>query len=782
MKKFWIAMYVFWMTFAGISAVAACTPAGTAGDDTVACTGIIASYQYLYGGSDTVTLDHVSANTNGNVYWLDEAIGGNPLTDGNDTLIAHDSSFFWVLGFGGNDRFEVYDSNFSNLYGDTNPGHGTSQRGNDTIRVERSTSNGYVLGGNDNDIIMISHSTVSNVAGGYSDIYAGTDYSPFDGNDTIVLNDVNFTAPLYWDPLSIEGIVMGGRGNDSITFRDGGEAYYVYGGHGSDIITVYDGEHFNPCPSSSQDTARCGIYGDVSYASEQNVSAIPVRHGDDAIRLYDADLRQGYVQGGDGSDVLSVYTPVLLEGSTLDGGDDRSAADTFIDRVQFEHWMGDLNGSQFHNWEQIRLHDASMITWLDGNMSTGINGGIDVSSGLPYGLIIDDDSQLNVYHDFMIDGNLYNAAVVNLQDGNASGTVLRVKGDYTASSGEIYLDTVLNNAAPSLSDRLVVEGSSSGTSVLIIANNGGNGGQTPTGDDNGILVVEIHGDSNGTFVLNAPLQTADYWYRLLKGSNGNWYLQSEIKRYTLSLTKVLSVNADEDASGDITLGDTLSYTIAATNTGNTTLHQVLVSDPLTTPGSHTCATLAPQEHCVLEGNYSVTAANIDAGQIENTATVQSDMTEVIETKNTATTGTYARPTAVHDQNINITSYNPAGIDILANDLWDKAHCDLGKLTLTQPERGRVTLDDRGTPNDLSDDRVIYTPEADTNDVMDSFTYTITDCVGQTDSARVTLDIACASTQTSDSGDALTDMSIVFFAMILSILGFYFVRREARYAN
>lgn len=782
MKKFWITMYIFWVALGGMSAFAACTPAGTAGDDTVACTGTITSFQMLYGGSDTVTLDHVSANTGGNVYWLDESPGGNPATDGNDTFIARDSSFFWVFGFRGDDSFEVYDSNFSNLYGDTNPGHGTSQRGSDTIHIERSTSNGYILGGNNNDIITIAHSTVSNVAGGYSDIYAGTDYSPFDGNDTIVLNDVNFTAPLYWDPLSIEGIVMGGRGNDSITFRDGGEAYYVYGGHGSDIITIYDGEHFNPCPSSSQDSARCGIYGDVDYASEQNVSAIPLRHGDDTIMLYDADLQQGYVQGGDGSDTLSIHTPVLLVGSTLDGGDDRSAVDTFIDRVQFEHWTGDLNGSQFYNWEQIRLHDASIITWMDGNISTGTDGGIDVSSGLPYGLIVDDDSQLNFHHDFIIEGNLHNAAIVNLQDGNVSGTVLRVKGDYTASSGEIYLDTVLNNAAPSMSDTLVVEGSSSGTSVLTIFNNGGNGGQTPTGDNSGILVVEVNGDSNGIFTLSAPLQTADYWYHLFKGSNGNWYLQSEIKTYTLALTKVLSANADEDASGDITLGDTLTYTVTATNTGNTTLHHVLVSDPLTIPSSHICVTLAPQEACLLEGNYVVTAANIDAGEIENTATVQSDMTEVIETKNTTTTGTYARPTAVHDQNINITSYNPAGIDILANDLWDKAYCDLGKLTLTQSERGRVTLDDRGTPNDLSDDRVIYTPEADTNNVTDSFTYTITDCVGQTDSARVTLDIACASTQTSDNGDTLTGVSIVFFAMMLSIFGFYFMRKETSYAN
>ena len=600
----------------------ACTPSGTPGDDNVSCTGSITSFQFLYGGSDIVTLDHVTPNVYGNTYWLDESLGGNPATDGTDTFIAHNSSFYWVLGFGGDDRFEVYDSNFSNLYGDTNPGHGTSQRGNDTIYVEHSIGNGYILGGNDSDSIVIIDSNVSNVASGYSDIYS-TDYTPFDTNDTILLDHVSFNAPLYWDNTQIEGVVTGGRGDDTITFQHGGEAYYVYGGHGSDTIDVYDGEHFNPCPSSHQDPARCGIYGDVDYASEQNVSAIPLRHGDDTIMLYDADLRHGYLQGGDGSDVLSIYTPVLIEGSTLDGGDDRSAADGFVDRVEFEQWSGDLNGSQFHNWEQVRLHDGSMITLVDDNISTGIDSGVDASSGLPYGLIIDDSSQLNLYHDFVIDGNLHNNAILNLQDGNASGTVLTIEGNYTALSGEIYLDTVLNDATPSISDTLVVEGSTTGSSVLNIVNIGGTGGQTPTGDNTGILAIEVHGDSNGTFALSAPLQTANYWYHLVKGSNGNWYLQSERKTYILTLQKTLSANADEDGSGDISLGDTLTYTITAINTGNTTLHQIEVTDTRITPSIHSCTAVAPGKTCVLEGNYTVTQSDVDAKEINNNASATS---------------------------------------------------------------------------------------------------------------------------------------------------------------
>ena len=264
----------------------------------------------------------------------------------------------------------------------------------------------------------------------------------------------------------------------------------------------------------------------MSYSSEPNATAIPLLHGDDKIVLHNGDLSGIFVQGGDGSDIVKIDTPVRLTDTLLDGGDDIGSADGFVDRVEFKQWTGDLNGSQFHNWEQIRLHDTSAITWLDDNISTGVESGMDASSGLPYGLIVDDNSRLNFYHDFVINGNLHNGAIVDLQDGNASGTVLKIEGDYTASFGEIYLDTVLNNASPSISDMLVVEGSTSGNSVLNIANIDGTGGQTPTGDNNGILVIEVHGDSNGTFTLDSPLQAGDYRYHLLKGSNGNWYLQS----------------------------------------------------------------------------------------------------------------------------------------------------------------------------------------------------------------------------------------------------------------
>jgi len=95
----------------------------------------------------------------------------------------------------------------------------------------------------------------------------------------------------------------------------------------------------------------------------------------------------------------------------------------------------------------------------------------------------------------------------------------------------------------------------------------------------------------------------------------------------LNTVKAYVSFVDNDASGDITLGDVLTYTVTVTNTGNVTLTNVTVSDPLLTPNSTTCATLAPGATCVLTGTHTVTLAEANAGQVVNTGTGDSDQTD-----------------------------------------------------------------------------------------------------------------------------------------------------------
>ena len=77
---------------------------------------------------------------------------------------------------------------------------------------------------------------------------------------------------------------------------------------------------------------------------------------------------------------------------------------------------------------------------------------------------------------------------------------------------------------------------------------------------------------------------------------------------------------DQDASGTVTLGDVLSYTARASNTGNVALSGVKLSDLLVNSSGRECGTVAIGGSCEISGEYPVTQADVDAGMVENTAT------------------------------------------------------------------------------------------------------------------------------------------------------------------
>ena len=129
--------------------------------------------------------------------------------------------------------------------------------------------------------------------------------------------------------------------------------------------------------------------------------------------------------------------------------------------------------------------------------------------------------------------------------------------------------------------------------------------------------------------------------------------------------------------------------------------------------------------------------------------------------------------ANNDLDVKITSNKGTVIGVLVND-GCVASC--GKITFTQGAHGTVSIDDGGTPNNLQDDVLVYTPEANLCDATDSFQYTVTDCNGNSSTATVTLDIACSSTQTSD-GDAMNKMGMIFMVLMMVWIGLISVRKE-----
>jgi len=146
------------------------------------------------------------------------------------------------------------------------------------------------------------------------------------------------------------------------------------------------------------------------------------------------------------------------------------------------------------------------------------------------------------------------------------------------------------------------------------------------------------------------------------------------------LDKSTPTNADEDASTDVSAGDTLTYTITATNNGSATLTNLVVSDPLITPNSITCSSVPATSTCVLIGTYTVTAADVSAGVINNTASATSDQTGALEDTETV---------PVPQPGIAIDKPAPAASD--ADNSGDLSAGDVLTYSITATNTGTSTL-------------------------------------------------------------------------------------------
>lgn len=131
-------------------------------------------------------------------------------------------------------------------------------------------------------------------------------------------------------------------------------------------------------------------------------------------------------------------------------------------------------------------------------------------------------------------GATTNSGVIAAGQGGV-GT-LTIKGDYTGDDGRIEIVTVLGDDSSETS-RLVIDGATSGTSLVGVTNRGGLGAQTVEG----IKIIDVTGASNGSFTLDGDylfegeqaVVAGAYGYRLYKGGastpgDGDWYLRSAL--------------------------------------------------------------------------------------------------------------------------------------------------------------------------------------------------------------------------------------------------------------
>ena len=122
--------------------------------------------------------------------------------------------------------------------------------------------------------------------------------------------------------------------------------------------------------------------------------------------------------------------------------------------------------------------------------------------------------------------------------------------------------------------------------------------------------------------------------------------------------------------------------MTVTNTGNTTLTNVTINDDKLNPNNKVCSTVDPSSTCELSGSYTVKQSDIDAGQVVNTATGNSDQTNEIEAVETITLSGTTLMTV--DKTSTTTSVTNSGQIITYNYLVKNT----GTITLTG-----ITLND-----------------------------------------------------------------------------------------
>ena len=166
----------------------------------------------------------------------------------------------------------------------------------------------------------------------------------------------------------------------------------------------------------------------------------------------------------------------------------------------------------------IKLNMTDNSLWSGASYITSATAGTGVIS-----LQMSDATWNMTNSSTLTDLTLNGGSVVNF--GHADGEpwqTLTINEDFTGNGGKLVFNTVLNDDT-SETDKLKVLGNTAGNAFVAVNNIGGTGAQTIEG----IEIIEVAGNSDGTFEKTGRIVAGAYDYNVVqKGSN--WYLTSFI--------------------------------------------------------------------------------------------------------------------------------------------------------------------------------------------------------------------------------------------------------------
>lgn len=183
----------------------------------------------------------------------------------------------------------------------------------------------------------------------------------------------------------------------------------------------------------------------------------------------------------------------------------------------------------------VEAKDAGLVD-LSAVRASRFDGGFLTSTGGTNNLSLAEDSVWNMTKDSQLTNLTLKESTLNFMHTSAQTQrqtrdaatfkTLTVDGDYAGSNGNLVMNTALGDDN-SPTDRMIVNGNTSGTTNVMVLNAGGTGGLTT----NGIELIAVNGNSAGEFKQNGRIVAGAYDYTLQRGAGqnaANWYLSSAL--------------------------------------------------------------------------------------------------------------------------------------------------------------------------------------------------------------------------------------------------------------
>lgn len=428
---------------------------------------------------------------------------GTALVSGNGSTWNSSLGSTFIVGSDGNGTLRIEDGGVVNsgqaLIGYYSGGNGrvTATGLNSAWNPDNNIYVGFTGIG---ELEVLEGASVSTMAtgGGSATIYLGLDNGS-QGSVTVESSTSNISTLSATDDL-----VVGQQGSGTITINKGG------------LVRVsWDVEMANDATGSG----TLHLNGDATGRGVLETGAVIAGAGSTNLDLNGGILRANKNQ----SDFLQNFSALTVgtEGAWIDSNSRTIAIHTAFSGTSTFNKLGAgtlrLTGDSSTFSGDAAVHAGTLQ--MDGTMG----GRMDVMAGGR----LTGSGQV---------GSTTNSGVIAPGHSNTLGT-LTIAGDYTPSGGMIEIRTVLGDDS-SLTDSLVITGSTIGTTPVRVTNAGGLGAQTIEG----IKIIDVAGSSAGNFTLlgtttfegDPAVVAGAYAYRLYQGgtstpTDGDWYLRSVLQ-------------------------------------------------------------------------------------------------------------------------------------------------------------------------------------------------------------------------------------------------------------